>query len=56
MIDQNNWPDGYHIDPNYQHEGPEATPGNMRAICELLDSLKGECSALRERIQILEEN
>ena len=56
MLDEHQWPEGYHVDNNFQCAGPEAPPGNMRAICELMDSLKDQCQLLRDRVSALEDN
>ena len=48
-MNERDWPGGYYIDPqNYWgNEGPAPTPGNMRVLSELCNSLKLEIDRLK---------
>ncbi len=49
-----NWPEGYCEHSDCQLEGPEAKPGNMKMLYDLIKLLTQECVALRGRISQLE--
>lgn len=54
MIDEYDWPEGFHKHQDFRLNGPEAKPGNMQKLVELIEALHTEIIGQSQKIVELE--
>ena len=50
MFDQYNWPSGFCLNPDFRYQGPEAQPGNMQFLADVIDDIRNKIIELQDKV------